>query len=404
MNPDAVAVLDIGSSKITCLVATRGRDGDVEVLAGATVPSAGISRGVITDPDVASGPILEAVSRVAHELDEEIAALLVSVNGTHLRGHSAQGLKPIVPKGRLISRQDVLEVINHSRSIEEPEREQFQVLPREFKVDGTQDVHEPIGIAGGRLEVLSYIATGESRYLRSVEQALQKVGLTVDQMVLAPLASGIGVLTQDEMESGCAVVDIGEGTTGVGVFHKGSLAYAAVVPVGSGHVSKDISLLVKTSPEEAERLKIAGGCALAKLVDPDLSVDVTQLGQTQTRPFQANKLSEIIESRMREIAKMVKRELEASGLRNMLASGVILTGGGSALKGSEALFDQVLGSTRVRLAEPTNNGSLQVTRQDAVAIGLARFAIQCYNEVEPADGLMDWKGKVKSLFSLISGR
>jgi len=404
MSPDAVAVLDLGSSKITCLVASRVREGEFEVLAARTVPSAGISRGVITDVEAASPAIAEAVSAVGKDLDEEITALLVSIGGTHIRGHSAQGLKPLVPKGRPITYQDVLEVINHSRSVEDPDREQFQVLPREFKVDGASDVHKPIGMTGGRLEVVSYIATGETKHLKAVEQALHEAGLGVDQLVLAPLAAGIGVLTQDEMELGCAVIDIGAGTTGVGVFYKGSLAYAAILPIGSGHVTKDISLLVKTSTEEAERLKLSAGSAVSKSVDPNETVDVMQLGQTQGRPFRTSKLSEIIESRMREIAGMAKKEIEASGLGNLLSCGVVLTGGGAALRSSDKLFDQVLGSARVRVVEPTYKGRQSGDTGQAVALGLARFAIQCYDEIEPANGLMDWKGRVKSLFSLISGR
>jgi cell division protein FtsA len=348
--------------------------------------------------------ISEVVSDVAREIEDKVTTVLVAVGGNHVRGHSAQGLKPIVPKGRLITYQDVLEVINHSRSVSEPGRDQFQVLPREFRVDGNPDVSKPIGMPGGRLEVLSYIATGETKHLRGLEMALETAGLTVDQLVLAPLAAGIGVLTQDEMELGSVIVDIGAGTTGIGVFSKGSITHAAVLPVGSGHVTKDISLLVKTSTEEAERLKITAGCALAKIVNPTESVDVTQLGQTQLRPFQANKLAEIIEARMREIALLVKREIDASGLGTMLPGGVILTGGGSALRGSDALFEQVLGKTRVRVAEPTPTPLIGDQKGLAVAMGLARFAVQCYDDLEPATGFQDWKGRVKSLFSLISGR
>ncbi|MCC7230189.1 MAG: cell division protein FtsA [Fimbriimonadaceae bacterium] len=315
---------------------------------------------------------------------------------------------PIYPRSRQITREDVLQVINHSRQLViPPDRELIQALPREFKIDGQRGIQRPIGMNGSKLEVTTYIVTGQSTHIQNIEKAVAMSGRRVDQLLVSSIASGLGVLSPDEIELGAAVVDIGEGVTDIGIFQGGSIAYSASIPVGGGLVTSDISKLLRTSPEEAERLKVFHGSAVSAAVDERDSVDVTQLGHPSPRPLQRKVLCEITESRMRELAVMVRQQIEKSALYAVLPGGVVLTGGGSQIQDCERLFSDVLKHLRVRRAEPKLYGGqgMETDRSGlAVSAGMARFAIQCFeDELGPAAG-GGLKATIKSLFSLISGK
>jgi len=405
MKSDLVTVLDLGSTKVTAVAATADGPDGIQVQSVATLPCKGMRRGVLADLEETTSAVDAVMRRVQQDVGHDVTSIIVGISGTHTEGMNAQGFKPIVPRSRLITHQDVMEVINHSRALVlPPDREQIQALPREFKVDGQRDVKKPIGMSGGKLEVVTYIVTGQTTAIQNIEKAIQRGGRRVDQMVLQSLASGIGVLTPEEMDLGTVVVDIGGGTTDVAVFANGSIVYSATLPVASALVTSDLSKLLKTSPEEAERLKLESGHAMAKLVPERDSVEVMQIGQTVARPLQRRVLCEIIESRMRELAVMVRQHVEKSGLVGMLPGGLVLTGGGAQLPGTDKLFDEVLKHMRVRVAEPELGAKFPRQPGLATAIGLARFGIQCYDELAPATGSQGWKERVRSLFSMLGGK
>jgi cell division protein FtsA len=400
-----VSVLDLGSTKAVCLAAESDGSGGIEVRGIATAECKGLRRGIVSDLDETSAAIDNVVKRVQQMAGEEISSLVVSISGTHVEGINAQGFVPIYPRSRVIQREDVLQVINHSRQLMiSPDREQIQALPREFRIDGQRGIHRPIGMNGSKLEVVTYIVTGQSTHIQNIEKAISMAGKRVEQMVIQPLASGLGVLSEEEMDLGTAVVDIGGGTTDIGVFTGGSIAFSATVPVAGLLVTSDLSKLLKTTPEEAERLKIEFGNAVPKLVGDDESVTVMQLGHTQLRPLQRRVLVEIIESRMRELAMMVKQQIERSGMMGMLPGGIVLTGGGSMLPGSEKLFSEILKNSRVRVAAPQLEGvhteSLNQAGMATVA-GLAKFAIQfADDELAPAES-GNWKDRIRTFWTSI---
>ncbi|HSI72346.1 MAG TPA: cell division protein FtsA, partial [Fimbriimonas sp.] len=322
MNQDSVAVLDLGSTKAVCVAASIDEKGTVKIDAVASTPCNALKKGVLMEPSEASRCIEVVADRVAKETGRSIDSLVVGFGGAQFECLTGQGLKHVVPKGRLVTHQDVLEVVNHSQSLVLPAgKEQVQAVPREFRVDGEREVQKPVGMPASKLEVFTCVVAGETAALDAYDKAVKGAGREIEQFVLTPLASGLGVLTPEEMDLGALVIDLGGGVTTVAAFKGGSIAYAGSIPAGSNYVTSDISQLLKTSLEEAERLKVTYGGAYAGVIPDTERVDVMQAGQTVARPMQRKVLCEIIESRMREIAKLVLHHAEKSGLYASLPGG-----------------------------------------------------------------------------------
>lgn len=402
-----VTVLDLGSTKAVCLVAEHSESGGVRVLSMHQSPCTGIRKGVVTDIDEASRAAGEVIRQAQAAANIDMGPVIVGAGGAHMEGVNAQGFVPIVPQSRAITRDDVLQVVNHSRQLMmPPDREQVQALPREFKVNGQRGISKPVGMSGGKLEVVTYIVTGHTPHLQNLERAVNVAGRKVDSIMLQALASGLGVLGGQEMELGSAVVDIGGDTTDIAVFVGGSIAYHATVPVGGKHVTSDISTLLKCSPEEAERLKLRYGSALSEIVPEGDQIDVMQIGSEGARTMQRRVFCEIVESRVRELATMARQHIEKSGFYAMLPGGVTLTGGGSLLSSTDKLFEQVLQHLRVRSAAPKVEGSLRTSimrPEMATAVGLARFALdEGEDEFATGEGETNWREKIKTMWSLFS--
>jgi len=397
-----VQALDLGSTKVVCIVAEQDSKGRVAVKALASVPCKGLQRGAVTDLEETAQSIRGATEEAQRQLGSNIDDFTVGVGGTHLECTNAQGFLPIYPGNRTISREDVLQVLNHSRQfVLPPDREQIQAIPREFRIDGQRGITRPVGMSGSKLEVVTHVVTGQVTHIQNLERAVQMAGKKVQQLVSLPLASGLGVLSEEAMELGSVVIDIGGGTTDIGVFSGGSIGYSGSIPVGGSLVTSDVNKLLKTSPDEAERLKVQFGSAIASHAPEDHSVDVMQLGQTHARPMQRRVLCEIIESRMKELAMLVRQQIELSSQYGMLPGGVFLTGGGSKLEGTPELFESVLQHLRVRNTVPETAGALAPRASDpifATAVGLVRYALQPEDEeIAPATSSEGWKDKIKTL-------
>lgn len=404
MNVGPVLVLDIGTSKVSLLVAELNSQGGLEAMDLAVAQNRGVQRGVVIDLDETSRAIDEVLRSVRGGIDAP-RELVVSVNGGHLEGVNSQGFLPVFPPHRSIHREDVLHVVNHSRQVApSPDREQIMAIPREFRVDGQRGVRRPVGMSGSRLEVLTHLITGQIAHLHNVERAVEMTGYKVSQMVPAPFAGGYALLSEEERESGCVVVDLGAGTTGVAIFAGGSLAGTASVPIGGWHVANDLSKLLKTSMDEAEALKKNCGRAIVANVKDDAVVEVRQIGSIEPRMLQKKVLYEIIESRMREIATLVRHQIERSSMFGMLPGGVVLTGGGSHMPGVPQLFAKVLRDTNVRIAAPRIEGPAghrTSAPEYAVLVGLAKHALTGHeDEVSPAAGFLNWKERIMTLFQL----
>lgn len=402
-------VLDVGSTKVTCLVAEPGSGDGISVVAVGTAPCAGVKRGVVTDVDATAEAVSAAVAQVEGKLGAEINDFYVSVNGSHIEGSTVRGMVPILPRSRQITREDVLQVLRHSRQV--PVASSLEVLhamPSEFVIDGEHGVHQPIGRPGTQLEVSTYVLTGKREALEPLEHAVGLAGKRIGQVIAGPLCSGMGVLSAQDIEFGSVCIDIGGGKTDIAVFGEGSLLFSASVPIGGGLVTSDIAYLVRTSPETAEMLKVTKGGAIAKLIPDGDSVEVMQLGQIEARPMQRKVLCEIIESRMREIANHLKESLERSGQKRF-PNGIVLTGGASLLPGTVELFEGILGIGAVRAGRPVPSlPAMPISAPSAAsfsaAVGLARFAFDSFeDELAPASG-GNWQAKVRSLWSMFAAK
>jgi cell division protein FtsA len=397
------AVVDFGTSKVAALVVERRPDGSTKVLAGAVEPSAGVSRGVVSDADAASAALESAVGEVEHRTERRAEELHVSIGGSHVRGGDARGVLPIYPQGRDVRREDLLSVVQHSRqSMLPPGREHVFAVPRYFRLDGGAPVADPVGLPASRLEVTTHAVTADAAAMNAVDHAVRLGGRRVAGMVPTGPAAGLGAASRSAMEQGCVVVDLGAGTTSIAVFAEQSLAFTACLPLGAEHVTTDVAALLGLGRDEAERVKREHGVALAHLTGEKEAVQVRQEGTSDSRPVQRRVLCEVIESRLRETAGLVRQLLEPTGLLGSLPGGLWLTGGGSLLPGTEELFSEALalGAAGPR---PTGQGAPSPTM--SVAIGLAKFALaETETDLAPVSGQASWRERVRTIRALLQPR
>jgi cell division protein FtsA len=403
MRQDLACAVDLGTSKVACVAAGLDDRGRLRVEGAASVAHAGLNRGAVTDPDLTGKAVDEAVARVERTVGRGFDSLVTNVSGPHLRSLFGQGIVHIVPAGRPIRREDELQVVTHSRQAFVPSgHEQVLAVPREFRVDDQAGLNRATARTGARLEVTTLIVTGASQVLHSIERAVTLSGRSVEQMVPAGIATGLALATQEELDKGCVVIDIGSASTEVATFSLGAPECHVSLPVGSNHVTTDIQALLKTSLESAERLKLDHGAAMARLVPEGEVVEVSQMGSPEPRPMQRRVLCEIVESRMREIAQLAHRALEQSGATAGIKGTVVLTGGGSLLAGARDLFAEVFGS-EARLGSAKVGGSgarLVESPAMSAAVGLAHVALQGDDqEFAPVSGFANWKEKIRSLRS-----
>lgn len=408
MSQDREFVLDFGSTKLTCLAASADSKGRIRVDSIATVSCRGLQRGVVRDHEETRKAVDAVVRRVEQDLKQEVRVLTASVSGAHIASHNSKGFYPIYPKNRPIRREDVLQAITHSLQVPfPPDRERIQSLTREFRIDGEGPVGQPVGQPGSRLEVETLLITAGASAVNGVEGAITGTGRRVAQLVVAPLASALAVIPASDPARSTVVVDLGGGTTDVAWFDHGVLAGLASLPVSSGHITNDLALLLKVSPDEAERLKTRHGCALPGLVRSDEQVEVRQTGRESARPMLRQALCQIIHSRAREIAQLVQEVLLRMGLHRPPET-VYVTGGGCRLQSMEILLAETLQCQRVSVAGPTVQGHWAELVQEpemSTAVGLATFALDDEEqEFSPIRGTESWKERIRTLKSKFVGK
>jgi cell division protein FtsA len=347
--------LDIGTTKI-CTVVGEIAEGQVDIIGLGTYPSKGLRKGVIINIESTVQSIKKAVEEAELMAGCNITSVYAGIAGGHIKGINSHGV--IAVKNREIGPNDVKRVINAASAVAIPmDREVIHIIPQEFIVDEQDGIKDPIGMSGVRLEGRVHIVTGAITSAQNIIKCANRAGLDVDDIVLEQLGSSEAVLTPEERDLGVAIIDIGGGTTDLVIFSNGSIKHTAVFSLAGNHITNDISMGLRTPAEEAEKIKIRYGCALASLVRKDETIEVPSVGGRSPRVLSRQMLTEIIEPRVEEILTLVHNEVVRTGYGNLIASGIILTGGSAIMEGVPELAEQIF-NVPVRRGTPIGIGGL----------------------------------------------
>jgi len=379
------AGLDIGTTKITAIVAEADEDGDgIRIIGVGTAPSDGLKRGVVVNLEKTTRSIQCAVQEAERMSGRTIRSVFAGIAGDHIRGINSRGVIAVARKDAEIRPSDLERVIEAAKAVAIPtDREILHVLPQEFIVDDQDGIRDPVGMSGVRLEAEVHIITGAASACRNVMKAAERAGLEVEELVLEPLASADAVLTQDERDLGVALFDIGGGTTDVAIFYEGSVRHTAVIGLGGSNVTNDLAIGLRTPVERAEQLKLQSGCALTSMVRPEEVVQVPSVGGRLDREVSRHMLAMMIAPRIEEIFELGKKEIRKNHIADLLGAGVVLTGGASSLEGMPELAEQVF-DRPVRRGVPMGISGLTETVCDprfATGVGLAIHAHMLANRL-----------------------
>ncbi len=336
---NVIVGLDIGTTK-TCVVVAELRETGIEIMGVGMYPSEGLRKGVVVNIESTVESIKGAVEEAERSAGYEISSVYVGIAGAHIRGQNSLGIVPV--KGREVRKEDVERAIAAARAIAIPlDRQIIHTIPQYYLVDEQDGIIDPLGMAGVRLEAKAHIVTGAVTSIQNVIKSISRIGLEVKELVLEQLAASEAVLSNDEKALGAALIDIGGGTTDIAVFSEGSIKHTAVLPVGGQYVTSDISTGLRTPLAEAEKIKIEYGCAYMPLIPKDEMIEVPSVGGREPRNVSRQILGRIIEPRMDEILVMAQKEISRSGCEDILAAGIVLTGGGAILEGIPELAEQI---------------------------------------------------------------
>ena len=399
---DLVVGLDIGTSKVMVVVAEVLAGGELKLAGLGIAASNGLKRGVVVNIDATVQSIQQALKEAELMADCKIARVYTGITGSHIRGINSSGMVAI--KDKEVTQADVSRVIETAKAINiSTDQRLLLVEAQEFVIDG-QDVREPIGMSGIRLEAKVHIVTGAQSAAENIIKCVRRCGLEVDQLMLNPLASSMAVLTQDERDLGVALVDIGAGTTDVAIFAGGAIRHTAVIPIAGDLITSDIAMALRTPTKDAEDIKVMSGYAKQLLADPDAQVEVPGLGDRSPRMLCQQALAGVIEPRVEEIFVLVQQAIRESGYEEVLSSGIVITGGSAVMPGMVELGEDIF-LKPVRRGLPRYNSALSdlvAQARAATVMGLleeARFArIRGYKVAQKAGSVHTALGRVKDWF------
>ena len=336
---DLIVALDIGTAKVMVVVAEVQAGGGLKLAGLGMAPSNGLKRGVVVNIDATVQSIQQALKEAELMADCKITRVFTGITGSHIRGINSSGM--VAVKDREVTPADVARVVETARAINiSTDQRLLLVAPQEFVIDG-QDVKEPIGMSGIRLEAKVHIVTGAQSAAENIIKCVRRCGLEVEQLLLNPLASSAAVLTQDEKELGVALVDIGAGTTDVAIFTGGAIRHTAVIPIAGDLITSDIAMALRTPTKDAEDIKVESGYAKQLLADPEQQVEVPGLGDRSPRMLSKQALAGVIEPRVDEIFQLVQQVIRESGYEEVLSSGIVLTGGSCVMPGMVELGEDI---------------------------------------------------------------
>ena len=405
MKPMVVG-LDIGTSKVVAMVAELGDDGQLQVVGIGAQESRGLKRGIIANIESTVLSIKRAIEEAELMADCKINAVTVSMGGNHISSMNSHGIVAI--QAGEVSELDLERVIDAARAVALPSGQKIlHILPQEYVIDGQEGIQDPLGMAGVRLEVKVHIVTCALNVSQNIVKCVSRCDLNLDDIVLNALASSYAVLTDDEKELGVCLVDMGGGTIDVAVFTAGAIRHTAVIPVAGDQVTNDIAMALRTPTVHAEDVKVRYACALAQLTDLSESIKVPSVGDRPARDLSRQALADVVQPRYEELYTLVQAELRGSGYEELIAAGMVLTGGTAQMEGAVELAEEIF-HMPVRLAKPhkaQGPSGLLDNPTYSTCVGLLNYALQAGSsiQVEPpkragmGSSASQWLGRMKDL-------
>jgi len=380
---ELIVGLDIGTSKVVAIVGEVQDDGELEVIGFGSHPSRGLKRGVVVNIEATVNSIQRAVEEAELMAGCEIQSVYTGIAGSHVRSLNSHGIVAI--RDSEVSTSDVDRVIDAARAVAIPaDQKILHILPQEFIIDNQGGIREPVGMSGVRLEAKVHMVTGAESAAQNIVKCVQRCGLEVEDVVLEQLASSYSVLMDDEKELGSCIVDIGGGTTDIAVFLGGAIQHTAVIPIAGDQVTNDIAVSMRTPTQYAEEIKIKYACALSQLANADETIEVPSVGDRPPRRLARQTLAEIVEPRYEELFGLVRDELRRSGFEELIAAGVVITGGSAKMEGAVELAEEVF-HIPVRLGAPQYvEGLMAVIRNPIHATG-AGLLLYGYENISRRD-------------------
>ncbi|RMG55281.1 MAG: cell division protein FtsA [Gammaproteobacteria bacterium] len=369
--------LDIGTSKVVAIVGEENDEGEIEIVGIGSHPSRGLKKGVVVNIESTVQSIRRAIEEAELMAGCKINSVYAGIAGSHVKSLNSHGIVAI--KDKEVTPGDVDRVIDAARAVAIPADQRIlHVLPQEFIIDQQEGIREPVGMSGVRLEARVHLVTGAVSAAQNIIKCVRRCGLEVDDIILEQLASSHSVLTEDEKELGVCLVDIGGGTTDIAVFTDGAIRHTAVIPIAGDQVTNDIAVALRTPTQCAEDIKIRYACALRQLANPDEEIEVPSVGERPPRRLARQTLAEVVEPRYEELMTLIQAELRRSGFEELIAAGIVLTGGSSKMEGVVELAEEVF-HMPVRLGVPQYvTGLVDVVKNPihATGVGLLLYGQQ----------------------------
>ena len=376
LEGNLIVGLDIGTSKVVAIVGEVTAEGGLEVIGLGSHKSTGLKKGVVVNIESTVQSIQRAVEEAGLMAGCRIHSVFAGIAGSHIRSLNSHGIVAI--RDKEVLPLDVDRVIDAAQAVAIPaDQKVLHILPQEYLVDDQEGVRKPLGMSGVRLEAKVHLVTCAVNAMQNIEKCIRRCGLEVDDVILEQLASSYAVLTEDEKDLGVCLVDIGGGTTDIAIFTDGAIRHTGVIPIAGDQVTNDIAMALRTPTPNAEELKVKYACALASLARPEESIEVPSVGDRAPRELSRQALAEVVEPRYEELFNLVQGELRRSGYEELLAGGVVLTGGTSKMEGVVELAEEIF-HMPVRLGAPQQvKGLTDIVTNPiyATGVGLLQYGL-----------------------------
>jgi cell division protein FtsA len=403
-NSNMIVGLDIGTSKVVAIVGELKADGSLNIVGIGSHRSRGLKKGTVVNIESTVESIQRAVEEAELMAGCRIHSVYAGIAGSHIRSMNSHGIVAI--RDREVTRADIDRVIDAAQAVAIPaDQRVLHILPQEYIIDSQEGVKEPLGMSGVRLEAKVHLVTCAINAVQNIEKCIKRCGLQVEEIILEQLASSYAVLTDDEKELGVCMVDIGGGTTDIAIFTEGAIRHTGVIPIAGDQVTNDIAMALRTPTDNADEIKIKYACALTQLASAGDMILVPGVGERPARELSRQALAEVVEPRYDELFTLVKAELQRSGYENLMAAGIVLTGGTSKMEGVIELAEEIF-HMPVRIGLPQGvKGLADIVRNPIYSTGVGlllygvkqqQHQVRSHNPVPVKDSQMPLIRRIKN--------